>query len=637
MQKRIVIPILLLASCGGGGGSEPAAQATLGGTLQIVTSAPQRAPDIAHATPLDESAEGHLDAEGNAIAVHRVVATASRSLTAIVDAECEVDVCLHSLDSGACGTTLALVEGEVCDVVVTARSGSGAYSVRLRWGWAREGEAARLPEGYYACADGMRPNELVAAPASGQDGASIARAAGLECIAESPTLCRFRAPAESGDMTRRYCRLLARCARLRAAGLVRFAEPNYLRRLTSVPDDPLLFDQWALEQIHAQGLWNQGLAPDDVIIAVVDSGVDAGHPAMAGRLVDGYDFVANDTDPHDSTVARAHGTMVGSIAAGSTNDGNGTAAVAWGARIMPLRVFNSGGGSDIFDIVQAIRYAARLPNASGLLPVQRALVVNLSFAGAVFTRSEADACLAARNAGTLPVGASGNDGTTSSRYPAAYASVLGVGGSTREGERGDYSSYGPWISMVAPGGSDFDGILVGDRLPGGERVYREAVGTSFAAPHVSGVAAVLMHLGGLGPDAVQSLLEDSAHDVGPQGFDNETGYGIVDADAAVRALLDLDPPTLIPGERIEVRLMRASDGFILYRAETSDSRDLDWLFANLVAGRYRLEAGTDRDFDGRIDDSGELYGVWQDGVGNDVIELVEGESKHGLAFALVVR
>jgi len=168
-------------------------------------------------------------------------------------------------------------------------------------------------------------------------------------------------------------------------------------------------------------------------------------------------------------------------------------------------------------------------------------------------------------------------------------------------------------------------------------VYRETLGTSFATPHVSGVAALLMHLGSLSPDEVQSLLESTARDVGPVGFDNQTGFGIVDADAAVRALFELDSPVLIPGEEIEVRLMRAADGFILYRAYTSDSRQLAWLLAGLPAGRYRLEAGTDRDFDGSIDDAGELYGVWQDGAGNDVLDLAAGESKTGLTFALLQR
>jgi len=637
MRNPALIFILLLAACGGGGGSRPAPEGAIGGTVQILEAAPQRRANLAHAVPLRGATVGRLDADGNATSVFRVVADAERSLTAVVEADYEVDVCLHSLDRGVCGTTLELAVGEVCDVVVTARAGAGEYALQLRWGWAREAGDAELPESYWECADERRADELVAAPVAGQSGQTIARAAGLDCLAESPTLCRFRAPADSGDGRRRLCRLLARCARLRDAGLVRYAEPNYLRQLTAVPNDSLFFEQWALEQIRVQGLWNETVPDESVIIAVVDSGVDAAHPAMAGRLVDGYDFVGDDLDPHDTVKARAHGTMVGSIAAGSTNDEDGIAAVAWGARIMPLRVFNGASSSDIFDIVQAIRYAAGLENSSGLSPARAALVANLSFAGAIFTQSEADACAAARAAGTLPVAAAGNDGTTSSRFPAAYPSVLAVGASTRSGERGGYSSYGPWLSMLAPGGSAEDGLLVGDRLSNGDLVYRETVGTSFAAPHVSGVAALLMHRGSLSPDEVQTLLEDTAREVGPPGFDSQSGWGILDADAATRMLLALDRPALIPGERIEVRLVRASDSAILYRAETSDTRDLAWLFADLPAGRYRLEAGTDRDFDGSIDDAGELYGVWRDEAGGDVIELAQDEVRNDLTLALVVR
>jgi len=302
-----------------------------------------------------------------------------------------------------------------------------------------------------------------------------------------------------------------------------------------------------------------------------------------------------------------------------------------------LRVFNSSGSADIFRIAQAIRYAAGLDNFSGRLPDRPAHVVNLSFAGRVSTEAEEEACIAARAAGTLPVGAAGNEGDTERQYPAAYEAVLAVSATTRQGQKASYTSYGNWISLAAPGGSNGDGVLVADRNSKGEFIHRTTVGTSFAAPHVSGVAALLMDLGTLSPGEVQSLLEQSARDVGDPGFDTGTGHGIVDANAAVTSLLHLGTPDVIPGEFVEVRLVHASTGKIVQSVVTSDTRALVWSLAGIPSGSYRLVAGTDRDFDGDLDDPGELFGAWRDSGGSELLRLSGGETRAGLAIPLLAR
>jgi serine protease len=418
---------------------------------------------------------------------------------------------------------------------------------------------------------------------------------------------------------------------------VRFAEPNYVRRLAAVPNDPRLLEQWALEQIRVQGLWNEVDGVSDAIVAIVDSGIAADHPDVAGRLVDGYDFANLDSNPHDSTSNRAHGTMVGSIAAAATDNAYGMSGAAWGARIMPLKVFTSSGSADIFRIAQAIRYAAGLDNVSGELPARRAHVVNLSFAGSSATQSEEEACMAARAAGTLPVGASGNESSTARQYPGGYDSVLAVSATSRQGKRASYSSYGSWISLGAPGGANGDGVLVADRNRDGTFIHRTTVGSSFAAPHVSGVAALLMDLGALSPGEVQSLMEQTARDVGDPGFDPETGHGILDANAAVTSLLGLGTPLIIPGETVEVRLLSSSGSKVVRSATTSDTRELLFTFDGLPSGSYRLVAGTDRDFDGDIDDPGELYGVWTDEDGGELIRVSGDETRADLSIAVLAR
>jgi len=611
----------LLVACGGGS-SEPLG--ALAGTLQIAEAIPQRSRPATQLT----------DAAGRTLAIHTVVADRAGRLGARIEGADDSDVvlCVHNLDTGECGRTVAVEARDACHVLVRA---AADHRLVVEWGGEDERPAA-LPDAYWRGAGDCRENQLVVAPAPGSDGRAIARATGLDCLAESRALCLFRAPAEQGDARRRFRRLLARCARLEHDGLVRFAEPNYLRRLTATPDDPRLFDQWSLEQIRVQGLWEESIGSADVIVAVIDSGSEAGHPDMAGRFVDGYDFVDGDDDPHDTAVNRAHGTMVASIAAAATNNGVGMAGIAWGGRIMPLRVFDAQGVADSFAIAQAIRYAAGLDNSSGQLPARPALVANLSFVGSTETRSEEDACIAARAAGTLPVGASGNDGDTAPWYPAAYDSVLAVGATTRAGVRASYSNRGLWLSLMAPGGDPINGVLVADRNSSGAFVYREIQGTSFAAPAVSGIAALLMDLGALPPDGVQMLLEQTARDIHDPGIDDQSGYGIVDANAAVRNLLLLPPTPGAPGETIHVRLLRL-DGVTVLTTESSDTRAFAWSLSRVARGSYRLVAGTDRDFDGAINDTGELFGEWTDGEGGNVIVLGAGETRADLSITLAPR
>ncbi|MCK6461372.1 MAG: S8 family serine peptidase, partial [Planctomycetes bacterium] len=557
--------------------------------------------------------EGVLDAGRDPVDILRMVADRAGAHTAALRSEGVLgEVLLVDLARGTAARSLVLAEGDVFDVVVRARTGAGRYRVVLSGEPGDESPAA-LPEGYGDCGDGFVPGEIVAAPAAGFDGHRVAAEAGLSCRAAGNGLCLLRdaSAGEDGGL-RGLCALLASCARLERAGLVRYAEPNRLRRLAALPDDPLFPPhQWGLEQIHALAAWDLATS-SDAIVAVVDSGI-RNHPDLEGNLVPGHDFEGNDADPTDPTANFSHGTQVAGVIGAVGDNGQGISGVLWSARVMPLRAFNTAGFGTSFGIANAILYAAGLPNSSGTLPAERASVINMSFASTASSATEQDACDAARAAGLFLCAATGNQGSAFVRYPAGYASVVAVGATTTAGNRASYSNYGGHLALVAPGGSSGGGVITTGIVAGDQYDYPFVTGTSFASPHVAAVAALCMGLVPLTPDEVASVLASTAQDIGAPGVDPETGHGIVDAYRAALAVLGQPPPAYVPYEEVEVRLLRAGTTTVVASARTSDAAGLEWTLPDVPAGRYVLEAGTDRNRDGVLSGPGELYGRWQGG------------------------
>jgi serine protease len=291
-----------------------------------------------------------------------------------------------------------------------------------------------------------------------------------------------------------------------------------------------------------------------VTVAVVDGGVayasrgrDHRSPDLAStQFVPGYDFVGHDDFPFDRT---GHGTHVASTIAEATNNGYGLTGLAYGARIMPVRVLNSKGEGDPLTIARGVRFAA----AHG------AKIINLSLDFppqaefhqiAVLVR----ALQAARRRGSFIVASAGNLGLGVVSLPARVPGVVAVGATTEHGCMAGFSNRGDGLDLVAPGGGS-DAALEGDpacvaRRPGRsiyqmtlERrglsafgVPRNYFGTSMAAPHVSATAALVVASGVLGPDpspeAIEDRLESTARDVGAPGYDGRYGWGLVDAAAA---------------------------------------------------------------------------------------------------------
>jgi len=419
--------------------------------------------------------------------------------------------------------------------------------------------------------------------------ASLAPAAGAAEYVPDEVIVRYApdarpATAGSADVvaprtrvvkTRRGQSVAEKAAALRGRPGVLSATPNYIARASYIPNDPgtgTTPGGWQTVQwnfvgpfgVNAPAAWDHAAEAGrpggiGVTVAVLDTGVaysDRGRftrsPDLRGnRFEHGYDFVDRDRSPDDYN---GHGTHVASTIAETIDNRVGVTGLAFGAKIMPVRVLDRDGGGDAAAISKGIRFAAR----------RGAAVINLSFEfGPQVTASQIpdiiDAVRYAARKGALVVGASGNE-RRAVAYPARAHDVLSVGATTEHGCLARYSNKGPALDLVAPGGGK-DAPIEGDPnchptdpkgrdivqmtfrpstgefgLPGGYR------GTSMAAPHVAGAAALIIACGVLGPkpapDAIGDRLKATARDLGVPGPDNVYGAGLIDAAAAT-----LRPPT----------------------------------------------------------------------------------------------
>ncbi len=289
--------------------------------------------------------------------------------------------------------------------------------------------------------------------------------------------------------------------------------------------DPLRPQQWGLDMIESDAA-HQTARGDGALVAVVDSGVNAAHPDLGGRLLGGHDFVDNDGTPQDGN---GHGTHVTGIVAANAGNGVGVSSVAPGARVLPVRVLGDDGSGASATVAAGIDYAvahgAQVINLS--LGSEVPLVGSDSTFGAAIDR--------ALDRGVIVVAAAGNDGLPACEQPASQGRLLCVGAVDKRGMRSYFSSFGQGLGVVAPGGSSVP--VSGEDIlstwnDGG---YMELAGTSQAAPHVAGVAALLVSKGLRGQAAVNRILA-TARDAGTPGPDPQYGAGIVNARAAVAGL-----------------------------------------------------------------------------------------------------
>lgn len=425
-------------------------------------------------------------------------------------------------------------------------------------------------------------------------------------------------------------RTLKEIERLNSLPSVEYAEPNYIFRVQQfIPDDLEYTKQWHYPLIKIDKVWSDPSLSDlniiwpgfpdgssDVTVAVIDTGIvryppGTEHPDLSGIFRDEYDFISSsinwldgtgiDSDASDpiDIGSSFHGTHVAGTIGALTNNGEWVAGVAGGnnsgVQIMPLQVLGQDGIGYTDDIVQAILYAAGLETIyyPTLPTVSKADVINMSFVSSANSLTIKNAINDAYNAGVTLVAAAGNYHTDTPFYPAAYTNVISVAAVGAGAERAYYSNYGDTIDIAAPGGDmrydlDFDenedgvySTLFDDLIDLFITDYYH--GTSMAAPHVAGAAAVIIkglienpESPAITPSTVKYILTSTAIDLENPEF---YGAGLVNAHAAAsKAFGQAQPqiPVLYPFPKtLRLDGSNYSGSFILKNIGNSDSININ--------------------------------------------------------------
>ncbi|MDQ2806561.1 MAG: S8 family serine peptidase, partial [Chloroflexota bacterium] len=330
---------------------------------------------------------------------------------------------------------------------------------------------------------------------------------------------------------------------LTAAPDVIAASPNLVRHIhthlllpagpapAAAPNDPLYPVQWAYGRINAPPAW--GFAQRAVTVAVLDTGLDSSHPEFSGRVVAGTNFVQAGQPPTDDN---GHGTHVAGIVAAAGGNGIGGVGMAWQARIMPIKVADSSGNLTSEAWLNGIAWAV----AHG------AQVINMSFGGTTFSSTEQAYISDAWNHGVVLVASAGNSGDAGNpvEYPASYTNVVSVAATGPDNNRAYYSATNRFVTVAAPGGdahfsNDPESHFIISTWPLGlgsnyQTGYAREIGTSQAAPLVSGLVALMFGTGNGWTNAtVVDRITATATDLGPAGRDDSYGFGLINVAAAV--------------------------------------------------------------------------------------------------------
>jgi len=368
---------------------------------------------------------------------------------------------------------------------------------------------------------------------------------------------------------------------------VEYAEPVYIQRIYTDPDDPLFNQQWYLRNVKASLGWDIEKGDSTVIIAIIDSGVDTDHPDLIDKIwinvdeipannndddgngfiddINGWDFEKGNADPNpdpdgvnndpeiDDLIDEGvdHGTEMAGLAAAATNNGEGIAGLGWNCRIMPIKVMNDEGSGWVDDIAKGIHYAAN----------KDAHVINLSIGGPIYTNVMHDAVEYAYRKGAIVVAAAGNEGSNDLHYPAAFEKVVAVGATGSEADRkSSISNFGIYVDVLAPGGdfrlsppSEIISTVFYDPAYGFNDFYRArtkegllTAGTSSSAALTSGlIGLIVSQNSNWSNDQVIRqviLTADNVDHLNP-GYEEQLGSGRINA---YRALTEINPAEVAP-------------------------------------------------------------------------------------------
>jgi subtilisin family serine protease len=354
---------------------------------------------------------------------------------------------------------------------------------------------------------------------------------------------------------------------------VEFAEPNYfVKTETTISlNDPYLEKQWYLDRVRAHEAWAKTAGAADVVVAVLDTGVDMDHPDLKDNIwinrgevpndgvdndgniyvddTNGWDFVAGDNNPRPdfkewwfTKEGIDHGTIVAGIIGAVGNNSRGIAGAAWGTKIMPIRVLDSAGSGDVLTVIDGIDYAVE----------KGADVINLSFIGSGFSKSLFLALERAYKAGIVVVAAIGNqsgvgqDLDIEPQYPVCYYGgegeniVIGVAATDKEDKKASFSNYGTkCVDVSAPGVDFWSTVAYNPGMEDFQEYYSGGwSGSSVAAPLVAGTVALIKSLNrNLGVTEVRNLLtvnSDNIDDNNPD-YKGKLGKGRLNMARVVEA------------------------------------------------------------------------------------------------------
>ncbi|MEH7095211.1 S8 family peptidase [Neobacillus vireti] len=295
---------------------------------------------------------------------------------------------------------------------------------------------------------------------------------------------------------------------------VEYAEPHYIFIPNEVNDTYYQSYQWNLPAIGTERGWNLSRGSKKVKIAVVDTGVDLDHPDLARRLTTGYNAIDNSSKPDDDN---GHGSHVAGIIAADTNNGVGMAGITWYNPIIPVKVMGADGTGGSFYVAKGIRWAVD----------HDADVINLSLGNYQSCDVLESAIDYALEKNVVVISAAGNDNTSQRSYPAAYPGVLGVAAVDWDGKRAEFSNFGDYVDVAAPG------VDIPSTFSNGE--YASLSGTSMAAPHVTALAGLIRSVNPkLKNTDVVKIITGSAQPVGKNTRSPYFGNGIINNAAALQ-------------------------------------------------------------------------------------------------------
>jgi thermitase len=308
---------------------------------------------------------------------------------------------------------------------------------------------------------------------------------------------------------------------------VEYVEPNFIlmQNQVTLPNDLLYKEnyQWNLPVIGTEEGWSITRGEENIEIAIVDTGVDLDHPELRNRLVKGYNVLDENDEPNDDN---GHGTHVAGIIASETNNQEGVAGMTWFNKIMPVKAMGAKGYGTTFDIAKGIVWAVD----------HGADVINLSLGNYQPSKVLEEAVQYAYSRNVVMVSAAGNDGSNQPTYPSAFPEVISVAAVDYDGRRASFSNYGEYIDIAAPG------VYIPSTYYNSQ--YAALSGTSMAAPHVAGLAALIKSANPeLSNTQIVNIIKRSAIDLGEKGKDNDFGSGLIDVNSALQEASSNNPET----------------------------------------------------------------------------------------------